>query len=103
MRCESIASADAKSRRNSLEPSPYSHTTPNADALLRTFTDHLVERRSAHQQKTRLITDSKRIPAVAGEWFQMWQSTHWNGQEPAFRFYITVLVAAIFVGKDDPR
>jgi len=39
--------------------------------------------------------------AVAGEWFQMWQSTQWNGQDPAFRFYITALVAAIFVGKDD--
>jgi len=34
---------------------------------------------------------------VAGEWFQMWQSTQWNGQEPAFRFYITALIAAIFV------
>lgn len=39
--------------------------------------------------------------AVAGEWFQMWQSTQWNGQEPAFRFYITALVAAIFVGRDE--
>jgi len=39
--------------------------------------------------------------AVAGEWFQMWQSTQWNGQEPAFRFYITALVAAIFVGMRD--
>ena len=39
--------------------------------------------------------------AVAGEWFQMWQSTQWNGQEPAFRFYITALVAAIFVGADE--
>jgi predicted small integral membrane protein len=39
--------------------------------------------------------------AVAGEWFQMWQSTQWNGQEPAFRFYITSLVAAIFVGRDE--
>jgi len=38
---------------------------------------------------------------VAGEWFQMWQSTEWNGQEPAFRFYITALVAAIFVGQKD--
>ena len=28
----------------------------------------------------------------------MWQSTQWNGQEPAFRFYITALVAGIFVG-----
>jgi predicted small integral membrane protein len=39
--------------------------------------------------------------AIAGEWFQMWQSSHWNGEEPAFRFYITALVAGIFVGKDE--
>jgi predicted small integral membrane protein len=39
--------------------------------------------------------------AVAGEWFQMWQSTQWNGQEPAFHFYITALVAGIFVGNED--
>ena len=39
--------------------------------------------------------------AIAGEWFQMWQSTQWNGQEPAFRFYITALVAGIFVGRDE--
>ena len=39
--------------------------------------------------------------AVAGEWFQMWQSTQWNGQEPAFRFYITALIAAIFVSAKD--
>lgn len=39
--------------------------------------------------------------AIAGEWFQMWQSTQWNGEEPAFRFYMTALVAAVFVGKDD--
>ena len=23
---------------------------------------------------------------IGGEWFQMWQSQTWNGQEPAFRF-----------------
>ena len=25
---------------------------------------------------------------VAGEWFAMWESQTWNGQEPAFRFYM---------------
>lgn len=24
---------------------------------------------------------------VGGEWFSMWQSPMWNGQQPAFRFY----------------
>jgi predicted small integral membrane protein len=29
---------------------------------------------------------------VAGEWFAMWQSATWNGQEAAFRFYVAVLI-----------
>ena len=24
---------------------------------------------------------------IGGEWFAMWQSATWNGQEAAFRFY----------------
>src|SRR5271168_68071 len=28
---------------------------------------------------------------VGGEWFQMWQSQTWNGQQAAFRFYVTIL------------
>ncbi|MGH7047711.1 MAG: DUF2165 family protein [Stellaceae bacterium] len=38
---------------------------------------------------------------VGGEWFQMWQSAVWNGQEPAFRFYLTVLAVLIFVNQAD--
>ncbi|HTV45964.1 MAG TPA: DUF2165 domain-containing protein [Stellaceae bacterium] len=38
---------------------------------------------------------------VGGEWFQMWQSSVWNGQEPAFRFYLTVLAVLIFVNQTD--
>jgi predicted small integral membrane protein len=38
---------------------------------------------------------------VGGEWFQMWQSAMWNGQEAAFRFYMTILVALIFVNQPD--
>jgi len=34
---------------------------------------------------------------VGGEWFLMWQSKQWNGQEAAFRFYITLLAVGIFV------
>jgi predicted small integral membrane protein len=34
---------------------------------------------------------------VAGEWFAMWQSKDWNGQEAAFRFYMAVLGVLIFV------
>jgi predicted small integral membrane protein len=38
---------------------------------------------------------------VAGEWFAMWQSEHWNFQEAAFRFYMTVLAVLIFVALPD--
>jgi predicted small integral membrane protein len=38
---------------------------------------------------------------VAGEWFAMWQSATWNGQDAAFRFYMAVLVVLIFVNQPD--
>ena len=34
---------------------------------------------------------------VGGEWFAMWQSRIWNGQEPAFRFFITMLAVGLYV------
>jgi predicted small integral membrane protein len=41
---------------------------------------------------------------VGGEWFAMWQSKSWNGQEAAFRFYVTLLLVVLFVNQpdDDP-
>jgi predicted small integral membrane protein len=39
--------------------------------------------------------------AVGGEWFAMWQSKVWNGQEPAFRFYMTLLAVGIFINQPD--
>jgi predicted small integral membrane protein len=38
---------------------------------------------------------------VAGEYFAMWQSKTWNGQEAAFRFYMTLLAVLIFVNQRD--
>jgi predicted small integral membrane protein len=38
---------------------------------------------------------------VGGEWFAMWQSKTWNGQEAAFRFYMTLLAVIIFVNQPD--
>jgi predicted small integral membrane protein len=38
---------------------------------------------------------------VGGEWFQMWQSATWNGQEAAFRFAISFAVVLIFVAMED--
>jgi predicted small integral membrane protein len=37
---------------------------------------------------------------IGGEWFQMWQSSQWNGQEAAFRFYLTILVLIFVMQKD---
>lgn len=38
---------------------------------------------------------------VGGEWFAMWQSPVWNGQQPAFRFYISMLVVCLYVQQPD--
>ncbi|MGB3831669.1 MAG: DUF2165 domain-containing protein [Mesorhizobium sp.] len=38
---------------------------------------------------------------VGGEWFAMWQSQTWNGQEAAFKFYMTMLVVLIYVIQPD--
>jgi predicted small integral membrane protein len=38
---------------------------------------------------------------VGGEWFSMWQSTQWNGQEGSFYFYMTVMAVAIFLMQPD--
>ena len=38
---------------------------------------------------------------VGGEWFSMWQSKVWNGQEAAFRFYMTALAVLLFVNQPD--
>lgn len=38
---------------------------------------------------------------VGGEWFAMWQSKTWNGQEAAFRFYVAILGVLIFVSQPD--
>ena len=37
---------------------------------------------------------------VGGEWFLMWQSATWNGQQAAFRFYLTVLAVSVYVMLD---
>lgn len=38
---------------------------------------------------------------VGGEWFQMWQSKTWNGQESAFRFAASFGLVLIFVAMED--
>lgn len=38
---------------------------------------------------------------VGGEWFLMWQSPNWNGQDAAFKFYVAILGVLIFVNQSD--
>jgi predicted small integral membrane protein len=35
--------------------------------------------------------------AVGGEWFLMWQSQIWNGQEAAFRNFAVVALVLLFL------
>lgn len=37
--------------------------------------------------------------AVGGEWFLMWQSHQWNGQEEAFRMFAVVGIMLLFVNQ----
>jgi predicted small integral membrane protein len=39
---------------------------------------------------------------VGGEWFAMWESKTWNGQEAAFHFYMAVLAVLILLNQPDP-
>lgn len=38
---------------------------------------------------------------VGGEWFAMWESQTWNGQQSAFRFYMTMLAVLVFLNQPD--
>lgn len=38
---------------------------------------------------------------VGGEWFQMWQSQIWNGQESAFRFIGSIGLILVFLSLED--
>ncbi|MGE0055959.1 MAG: DUF2165 family protein [Hyphomicrobium sp.] len=38
---------------------------------------------------------------IGGEWFQMWQSAKWNGQEAAYRFAALFGLVLIFVAMED--
>ncbi len=38
---------------------------------------------------------------VGGEWFAMWQSQVWNGQQAAFRIIASILLVLIYVAQPD--
>jgi len=40
---------------------------------------------------------------IAGEWFAMWQSANWSGQQSAFRVLASYLLVVIFVMQPEER
>ena len=40
---------------------------------------------------------------VGGEWFMMWQSKFWNGQQAAFRISLIMLLALIFIAQPEEK
>lgn len=40
---------------------------------------------------------------IGGEWFVMWQSEIWNGQDSAFKFITILSVALIFLHQPEPN
>jgi len=41
--------------------------------------------------------------SVGGEWFLMWQSKNWNGQDAAFRMFTVVGVGLLLVALPEPQ
>lgn len=39
---------------------------------------------------------------VGAEWFLMWQSDSWNGQDAAFRFLVSIIATLIFIHLPEP-
>ena len=39
--------------------------------------------------------------SVGGEWFLMWQSKTWNGQEAAFRMFTVLGIVLLLVAQPD--
>ena len=40
---------------------------------------------------------------VGGEWFLMWQSPTWNGQDAAHRMFVVMGVSLVFLNQPDPE
>jgi predicted small integral membrane protein len=41
--------------------------------------------------------------SIGGEWFGMWMSPTWNGEDSAFRDFITILAVLIYVSLPEPE
>jgi predicted small integral membrane protein len=40
--------------------------------------------------------------SVGGEWFLMWQSKMWNGQDAAFRMFVVLGVVLVYLVMPEP-
>ena len=40
---------------------------------------------------------------IGAEWFLMWQSQQWNGQDAAFMFYMSLLGVLVFICQAEPH
>ena len=40
---------------------------------------------------------------IGGEWFQMWQSSTWNGQQAATRMFLVTTLTLLLIAYDDAR
>jgi predicted small integral membrane protein len=40
--------------------------------------------------------------SIGGEWFLMWQSKIWNGQDAAFRMFVVLLLILLYLTRPEP-
>ena len=76
--------------------------------LLRAFNAHAAEFDRAKGVAIGALTLSLMMWLVAflsvgGEWFLMWQSKNWNGQEAAFRMFTVVGIVLLLVAQGEPE
>jgi predicted small integral membrane protein len=62
---------------------------------------HLAKRVSAAALTLSLLMWLVAFLSVGAEWFLMWQSRMWNGQEPAFRMFTVVGIVLLIVVQPD--
>ena len=79
-----------------------------AARMLRAFNAHAAEFDRAKGVAIAALTLSLLMWLVAflsvgGEWFLMWQSRNWNGQEAAFRMFTVVGIVLLLVAQREPH
>ncbi|MGB9068751.1 MAG: DUF2165 domain-containing protein [Candidatus Acidiferrales bacterium] len=79
-----------------------------AARMLRAFNAHAIEFDRAKSVAIAALTLSLLMWLIAflgvgGEWFLMWQSKSWNGQDPAFRMFAVVGIILLLVGQRESR